>query len=86
MILDDENGCTISIYVNPEELNGYDTRDLVQILSTALTATSSMSNKNSAAKEIIQLFENHLSGSYESKQRLHQTIHPTNNTQYKKGL
>ena len=36
--------------------------------------------------KIIQLFENHLSGSYQSKQQLHQHIHPTNNTQYNKGL
>jgi len=36
--------------------------------------------------EIIKLFENHLSGNYDSKQQLKQIIYPTNNTQYKKGL
>ena len=36
--------------------------------------------------KIIELFENHLSGDYDSKQKLKQIIYPTNNTQYKKGI
>ncbi len=36
--------------------------------------------------DIIRLFEDHLSGTPESKHHLHQAIHPTSKAQYKKGI
>jgi len=84
-IIDKSRGAYNCIYADTHFLNTDIVTDMPGIFSSFFIDLRDMKTETKAAK-IIQLFENHLSGSYESKQQLHQTIHPTNNTQYKKGL
>ena len=88
-IIDKSRGAYNSIYGDTHFLNTDIVTDMPGIFSSFFIDLRDMKTETKAEldkSKIIQLFENHLSGSNESKQRLHQTIHPTNNTQYKKGL
>ena len=88
-IIDKSRGAYNSIYADTHFLNTDIVTDMPGKFSSLFIDLRDIKTKTLAEldkSKIIQLFENHLSGSSESKQGLHQTIHPTNNTQYKKGL
>jgi len=78
-----------SVYNETNFLNTDIVTDLPDVFSSFFidlrdikTETKLMMDKS----KIIKLFEEHLSGSYDSKQQLKEFIHPTTNTQYQKGL
>jgi putative protease len=88
-ILDKRKGAYNRIYADTHFLNTDMVTDLPGKFSSLFIDLRDIKTKTSAELDkstIIQLFEHHLGGSRESKHRLHQTIHPTNKTQYKKGL
>jgi putative protease len=78
-----------SIYNNINFLNTDIVKDIPNIFSSFLidlrdirTETKIKMDKES----IIRLFENLLNGDLDSKKELKQIIHPSTNTQYKKGI
>ena len=88
-IIDKSRGAYNSIYSNTHFLNTDIVTDMPGKFSSFFIDLRNVKTETQTGPDkakIIQLFENHLSGSDETKQRLHQSIFPTNNTPYQKGL
>jgi len=88
-IIDKSRGAYNSIYADTHFLNTDIVTDMPGKFSSFLIDLRDIKTGTGTGQDkakIIRLFEAHLSGSSESKQQVHQSIHPTNNTQYKKGL
>jgi putative protease len=88
-IINKSRGSQNSIYANTHFLNTEIVTDIPGRFSSFFIDLRDIKTETSAEQEkaeIIKLFQDHLGGSPESKQRLQHSIHPTNNSQYKKGL
>ncbi|MEN8119989.1 MAG: peptidase U32 family protein [Bacteroidota bacterium] len=88
-IIDKSKGEYNNIYNETNFLNTDIVTDLPDIFSSFFIDLRDIKTETKIEIDklkIIKLFENHLSGDYDTKQQLKQIIHPTNNTQYKKGI
>ena len=88
-IIDKSRGSYNSIYASTHFLNTDIVTDMPGRFSSFFIDLRDIQTETRTEPDkvnIIRLFQEHLSGNPESKQRLHQSINPTNNTQYKKGL
>jgi putative protease len=78
-----------SIYNNINYLNTGIVSDIVNIFSNFFIDLRDIKTETKIKRDktnIMRLFENLLNGNLDSKKELKRVIHPSTNTQYKKGI
>ncbi len=88
-IVDKGKGEYNSIYNETNLLNTDIVKDVQNLFSSFFIDLRNIKTNTKADGEkstIISLFQNHLNDKYDSTQQLKYKIHPTNNSQYKKGV